>query len=165
MSEQAGATDEAARAARISVRKAEESHLPHISDLDAWVTGVAKPEYWADIYERYATRRIEERFFLIAESADKPEERPVLGYVIGEVRAWEFGSEPCGWVFAFSVDPRTRLQGIGEALLEAITEAFREAGIETMRTMVPRSNNLHMAFFRSEGMTAGPYVQLEKEIE
>ena len=39
------------------------------------------------------------------------------------------------------------------------------AEIRTMRTMVARQNQLHMAFFRSEGMVAGPYIQLEMDIE
>jgi hypothetical protein len=37
--------------------------------------------------------------------------------------------------------------------------------MQTMRTMVPRQNQLHMAFFRSEGMVAGPYIQLEMELD
>ncbi|MCB1368948.1 MAG: N-acetyltransferase, partial [Rhodobacteraceae bacterium] len=61
--------------------------------------------------------------------------------------------------------PGTREQGIGETLFQAISERFRAAGISTMRTMVARQNQLHMAFFRSEGMMAGPYLQLEKELD
>jgi hypothetical protein len=31
--------------------------------------------------------------------------------------------------------------------------------------MVARDNHLHMTFFRSEGMMAGPYIQLEKDLD
>jgi hypothetical protein len=31
--------------------------------------------------------------------------------------------------------------------------------------MVARDNRLHLLFFRSEGMMAGPYIQLEKELD
>ena len=75
------------------------------------------------------------------------------------------GPKPCGWIFAFSVDPGIREQGIGECLFEAISDKFKAVGIKTMRTMVDRQNRLHMAFFRSEGMVAGSYIQLEKELE
>jgi hypothetical protein len=34
-----------------------------------------------------------------------------------------------------------------------------------MRTMVARDNRLHLMFFRGEGMMAGPYIQLEKDID
>lgn len=156
---------ESGAASAIRIRPAKERHLPHVIELDSRVTGTAKPDYWQDIFERYGRRRPDERFFLIAEPLDDAEKRPVLGYIVGEVRTWEFGSAPCGWVFAFSVDPRSRLQGIGENLFRAMSAAFRDAGIDTMRTMVARENNLHMAFFRSEGMTAGPYIQLEKTLD
>lgn len=147
----------------ITIRRVAADDLPRIAGLDQRVTGQAKPDYWRDIFERYATRRVGQRFFLVAEAAAG--EHPVLGYIVGEVRGWEFGSEPCGWVFAFSVEPDTRQQGIGEQLFQAISDAFKTAGVKTMRTMVPRQNQLHMAFFRSEGMVAGPYIQLEKELE
>lgn len=150
---------------RVIIRAAAETDLSAVATLDESVTGIGKSDYWRDIYERYSTRRVEERFFLVAESVGEASDTSILGYIVGEVRAWEFGSEPCGWVFAFSVDPGTRQQGVGEQLFEAISGSFMSVGIKLMRTMVGRDNQLHMAFFRSEGMTAGPYIQLEKELE
>ncbi len=157
-------TETTSQSHQINVRRVRQGDLDHVADLDERVTKIAKTEYWNDIFERYAKRRVKERFFLVAEATDDSSEQPLLGYIVGEVRAWEFGSEPCGWVFAFSVEPGTRLQGIGEKLFGAISEKFRQTGINTMRTMVPRQNQLHMAFFRSEGMVAGPYIQLEKDL-
>ena len=149
----------------INIRRATNADLTHIVALDEKVTSIAKPDYWRDIFERYATRRLDERFFLVAEAQEYKSELPVLGYIVGEIRGWEFGSEPCGWIFAFSVEPGTREQGVGENLFEAMSDKFKSAGAGTMRTMVARQNQLHMAFFRSEGMVAGPYIQLEKELE
>ncbi len=146
----------------IAIRRVAEADLEQIVSLDRRVTGQAKPDYWQDVYERYAQRYVEKRFFL---TASTPAQSQALGYIVGEVRGWEFGSEPCGWIFAFAVDPDAREQGIGEHLFETISDAFRLAGVRTMRTMVPRQNQLHMAFFRSEGMVAGPYIQLEKELD
>ncbi len=154
---------------QINIRRVREDDLANIAALDERVTKIAKPDYWNDIFTRYAERRPEERFFLVAQSTDDTgsvtSPLPLLGYIVGEVRTWEFGSEPCGWVFAFSVEPDTRQQGIGEKLFAAISEEFKQAGIGTMRTMVARQNQLHMAFFRSEGMVAGPYIQLEMDLD
>jgi len=150
---------------QITIRRVNKADLDHVTALDERVTKIAKPGHWHDIFERYAERRVKERFFLVAEAAEGATERPLLGYIVGEVRTWEFGSEPCGWVFAFSVEPGTREQGIGEKLFADISDRFKQAGITTMRTMVPRNNQLHMAFFRSEGMVAGPYIQLEKDLD
>jgi ribosomal protein S18 acetylase RimI-like enzyme len=151
--------------AKPSIRKVTESDLAAIAALDTRVTGQAKPDYWRDVFERYATRYTDRRFFLVAEDTDQNAKHPMLGYIVGEVRGWEFGSEPCGWIFAFSVEPDIRQQGIGEHLFEAISTEFKSAGVNIMRTMVARQNQLHMAFFRSEGMVAGPYIQLEKELD
>lgn len=155
----------AAPVLQIDIRRVREADLAHVVALDERVTEIAKQDYWHDIYERYAKRRTGERFFLIAEDTGDAPEFPILGFIVGEIRAWEFGSEPCGWVFGFSVEPGTRLQGIGERLFEAISSEFKNAGIKTMRTMVARHNRLHMAFFRSEGMVAGPYIQLEMDLD
>lgn len=151
--------------ADVLIRRARSDDVPAIIRLDEAVTSLAKPDYWADVFERYGERRLHERFFLVAEVGAAAEERRIVGLVVGEIRAWEFGSEPCGWIFAFSVDPNTRLRGVGTDLFLAIAEEFRRAGIDTMRTMVARDNALHMTFFRSEGMMAGPYIQLETKID
>jgi len=150
---------------RLRIRRARTDDIPTLIALDHRITGMVKREYWHDIFERYGNRRLHERFFLVAEPGERSDPESLLGYIIGEVRAWEFGSEPCGWVFAFSVDPQVRQQRIGEQLFEAISSEFRSAGIKTMRTMVARDNQLHLAFFRGEGMMAGRYVQLEKDLE
>jgi len=148
-----------------AVRRVRVDDIPNVVKLDERVTGLAKPAYWQDVFERYGRRRLQERQFLIAEPNVPDARMPVLGYILGEVRAWEFGSAPCGWVFALSVEPRARQHGIGHALFEAISNEFKKTGVSKMRTMVARDNQLHHLFFRGEGMMAGPYVQLEKELE
>ena len=157
------------RAAKIDtavrVRRVQAADIAAVIALDTRVTKLAKAEYWNDVFVRYGKRRLHERFFLVAEDrADRADPR-VLGFIIGEIRAWEFGSTPCGWVFALSVEPDMRLHGIGSALLEAISGEFKKAGVSKMRTMVARDAQLPLLFFRSEGMMAGPYIQLEKDID
>lgn len=144
------------------IRRVQLADLAGIIALDQRVTGLAKRNYWREILKRYGQDRRNEHFFLVAESRDQ---NKVIGFIIGEIRAWEFGSAPCGWVLALSVAPETRLHGVGEALFEAISAEFKKAGVDTMRTMVARDNRLHLLFFRSEGMIAGPYIQLEKGLD
>lgn len=149
--------------AQFAIRPAEKGDLPQIIDLDEQVTGINKRDYLYDLYERYQARRPHERFFYVAE-AEGENLRAVIGFIVGEIRAWEFGSEPCGWVFAISVDPQTREAGIGDALLDHICDSFRQAGVHRLRTMISRQNHLLMSFFRSKGLMAGAYLQLEKEL-
>lgn len=153
-----------AEVADLKISRASASYLDRVVDLDARITGKPKADYWQDIFERYASRHVEERFFLVAESPRDAGER-ILGLIVGEVRGWEFGSEPCGWIFAVSVDPDHRQIGIAEALFKSMCDEFRKIGIAKVRTMVQRQNSLHMSFFRGEGMVAGPYIQLEMSLE
>ena len=163
------ATAAKARAAKtdtaVRVRRVRAADIPYVIGLDTRVTKLAKTEYWNDVFRRYGKQRLHERFFLVAEGRTEGADSHVLGFIIGEVRAWEFGSTPCGWVFALSVEPEMRLQSVATELFDAISNEFKKAGVSKMRTMVARDAHLPMLFFRSEGMMAGPYIQLEKDLD
>ncbi len=141
------------------IRPVRVADLPAIIEIDRLNTGVAKSDYWRDVFERYG-QSPRPRFFLVAEGNGA-----VLGFIIGEVRTWEFGSEPCGWVFAIGVRHEARLHHIGTHLLDALDERLKQSGISKVRTMMRRDNHLLMSFFRSQGMMAGPFLQLEKDID
>ena len=140
------------------IRAAKRGDLPQIIAIDAGITGLRKPAYWSGILSRYGTRQ-RHRYFLVAET-----DRAVQGYIVGEVRDWEFGSPPCGWVFTIAVRPDTRVKGLGTQLLNAICDAFRHAGVGKVRTLIPREQGLMLSFFRSQGMMAAPVIPLEKEV-
>ncbi len=144
----------------IALRAAQRSDVAQVTDLDGEITGLPKPDHWMDLYRRQ--RGAPAGIFLVATPAD--DRKRVIGFIIGEIRAWEFGSGPCGWVYALSVRPEARERGVAEALLDRIAEEFRKAGMGKMRTMVARDALLPMRFFRGEGLMAGPYVQLEKDL-
>jgi ribosomal protein S18 acetylase RimI-like enzyme len=144
----------------VSIRPVRRGDLDPIIKLDATVTGIEKRGYWRSVYQRYGAMSEAGRQFLVAEADGR-----VVGFVIGEVRDWEFGSPPCGWVFAIDVQPEARQAGVGTRLLVAICATFRRAGVRTVRTMLSRDNTLVLSFFRSQGMMAGPFIPLEMELD
>ena len=145
----------------IEVRAVRRTDLEEVVALDAKVTGIEKRGYWQRIYRRYGISvGGDQRHFLVAVANDR-----VVGFMIGEVRDWEFGSPPCGWVFAIDVEPDFRLAGIGARLLAAICAGFRRAGVTTVRTLLARENTLILSFFRSQGMMAAPVIPLEMDLE
>jgi ribosomal protein S18 acetylase RimI-like enzyme len=146
--------------AAIEVRAVRRSDLDRVIDLDATVTGLEKRKYWLSVYRRYGSGTHDEQQFLVALSHGR-----VVGFVIGEVRDWEFGSAPCGWVFAIDVDPQARLAGVGTQLLQAISVRFRRIGVSKLRTIVALENTLILSFFRAQGMMAGPLIALEMDLE
>jgi ribosomal protein S18 acetylase RimI-like enzyme len=153
-------TATAADSATLRIRPAVAADVPSVIALDEEVTGLAKPDYWQDMFERYGVRRRDERFFLVAERQGRIE-----GFVIGETRAWEFGSPPCGWIFAIQVRPKGRLKGVGTRLFDAICDRFRRAGVVNVHTMLARDNTTILSFFRSQGMMAGPFIELETTLD
>ena len=148
-----------AAADALRVRNVQAADLDQVAAIDLEITRLPKPGYWAGIHLRYGGGRRQQRFFLVAEAAGRIE-----GFVIGEVRDWEFGSPPCGWVFAISVRPKARLAGIGSRLLEAICAGFRRQGVTKVRTLLSRDNPLILSFFRSQGLTAAPFIPLELDL-
>ena len=144
----------------VVVRPVRRGDLAQVIAIDATVTGLEKRDYWRSIYQRYGDPGQLWRQFLVADIGDR-----VVGFVIGEVRDWEFGSPPCGWVFAIDVKPDSRQGGIGARLLDAICASFRRAGVRKVRTMLGRDNTLILSFFRSQGMMAGPFIPLEMDLE
>ena len=149
-----------AASAPFLVRPVRPRDLDAVIALDARVTGLEKRAYWQAIHRRYGRDSTRGRQFLVAISEER-----VVGFAIGEVRDWEFGSPPCGWVFAIDVAPGARLAGVGAGLLDAICAGFRTAGVHTVRTMIAPDNRLLLSFFRSQGMMAGRFIPLEMAIE
>lgn len=141
------------------MRPAESGDLAAVIALDAAVTGIEKTDYWYEVFQRYGVRGARQRFFLVAEAAGA-----IQGFIVGEVRDWEFGSPPCGWVFGLNVRPEARLGGVGTRLLEAICDGFRRAGVAKVRTLLARENTLVLSFFRSQGMMAAPFIPLEMDL-
>ena len=146
--------------AGLRVRPAEAADLDQVIAIDSEITGKKKTDYWFELFQRYGAGRSRQRLFLVAQSGDT-----IHGFIIGEVRDWEFGSPPCGWVFGINVRPDARLAGVATRLLDAICAGFRRAGVDKVRTLVARDNNLVLSFFRSQAMMAAPVIPLEKDLK
>jgi len=159
MAEGAGAPD-GEGGVSVSIRRAAAADLPAIVALDATTSGEPKPDYWADLFAEFSDAQAAHRVFLVAEVEGR-----VAGFITGEIRAFEFGAERCGWIFAVSVDPGLRVRHVGTRLFEAICAAFARAGVDKIRTLVDRDADLVLAFFRSQGMLFGRFLQLEMSLD
>ena len=148
----------------MKIRPAVVQDQQNVVALDGRITSIPKPNYWASMFDQFVGR--DGQHFLIAESDEVSGDRPdFAGFIIGEVRAWEFGSQPCGWVLTILVAPEFQGQRVGEMLFQAISNRLEKDGVKTIRTMVAREDNLNMSFFRAQGMMAGPFIELEKSVD
>jgi ribosomal protein S18 acetylase RimI-like enzyme len=142
----------------IHIRRAEETDLPAIQTFDERSSKDANPRYWQEMFTRYGDDKTKQLFLVCEKDTE------IVGFIIGEIRDWEFGSHPCGWIFALGVRPDIRLGGIATSLYTAMCDFFRKAGVHKVRTMLARQDIDTHSFYRSQGMMAGPYIQLEKDL-
>jgi ribosomal protein S18 acetylase RimI-like enzyme len=151
--------------AGVRVRALAKGDLEDVVRIDALHTGSRKPAYWDRVFRDAFDGRGPEgvRVAIGAEAGDAAGRR-LAGYLLGDVRAFEFGSDACGWVFAVGVDPAFARQGVASALLDEAGRRFRAGGILRVRTMVRRNDVPVLSFFRSNGFVAGPFTQLERDV-
>lgn len=128
--------------------------VSEIVRIDAEITGAPKADFWYAHYVRQSTDPAVLLF--VARRHDQ-----VIGYVLGSVQAWEFGSPPCGWIEAIAVRSEHRHSQVASRLFDAAISYFREHSINVIRTMVHIDAQALIAFFRMQGMAAGPYIELE----
>lgn len=150
---------------QIAIRDAREKDIDAVMKIDAAISidyygaVVDKTTYWREIFNYYVLRGKEKRFFLVAEVNDE-----IVGFIVGEARAWEFGSPLCGWVFAVEVFPGKRTLGVGQRLFREICQRLKQVGVSTVRTMVDLGDKVTLSFYRSQGMRTGQHVELEMQI-
>jgi len=140
------------------VRRLRADDLTAVVALDAHLTGDTKEGYWKGVFERFLR---EERCIGFAAT----EGGQLKGYLFGELRAFEFGSKPCGWIFAVGVQQDAGRSGVASALLAEARRRFRVLGVDSIRTMVPRTTVPLLSFFRRHGFVGGPFVQLELSLD
>jgi len=146
-----------APAVGVRIRPLARRDLPGVVRIDAIHTGAAQRPYWTRLFREFLAPAPGRRRVALAADVDGD----LAGFLLADVRAFEFGSEPCGWILEVGVDPGQTRQGIASALLAEAVRRLREVGVTTVRTMVRRNNVPVLTFFRTNGFAGGPFVQLE----
>jgi ribosomal protein S18 acetylase RimI-like enzyme len=92
-------------------------------------------------------------------------DRKLVGFVIGEVRRWEFGrSEMIGWILILGVHPDYQGMGAGHKLGATLLEHFRKKNVRKIQTLVEWHDGELISYFKSLGFNWLPMLPLEKEI-
>jgi GNAT superfamily N-acetyltransferase len=145
----------------IEVGELDSAHLDDVIRIDALHSGERKPDYWRRVLGDFLGPGSGPPRVALAVHAGTG----LAGYLLGEVRAFEYGSEPCGWIVAAGVDPEHTRRGVASALLEEAYDRFRRAGVSRVRVMVRRNDVDVLSFFRANAFVGGSFVQLERDLE
>lgn len=146
-----------ATAAAARIRLLSRRDLAGVVRIDAIHTGAEQRAYWNRLFREFLAPAPERTRVALAAERDGE----LAGFLFADVRAFEFGSEPCGWILEVGVEPRAARLGLASALLREAIARLRASGVTTVRTMVRRTNVPMLTFFRTNGFAGGPYVQLE----
>jgi ribosomal protein S18 acetylase RimI-like enzyme len=129
----------------ILIQSLSELHLDDIVRIVEKTRHSYQPDLWEDRVTYYLRRDPEGS--VVAEVDGR-----VVGFMLGDVRAGEFGiEEPSGWIEVIGVDPEFAGRGVGRALAEAMLGRYRERGVRQVRTMVDGAMPEVERFFQQVG--------------
>jgi len=129
----------------VEVRSLSELDLGDIVRIGELTRNAYQPDLWEDRVTYYLRRDPESS--VVAELDGR-----VVGFMLGDVRAGEFGiEEPSGWIEVIGVDPGSGGRGVGRAMGEEMLARYRARGVRQVRTMVDASMPDVEGFFVSLG--------------
>jgi ribosomal protein S18 acetylase RimI-like enzyme len=144
--------------AKARVRPLDELDIGSIVRIDERITGRYRPELWEQRVGYYLRRDPDSS--QVVELDGK-----VVGFMLGDVRAGEFGlEEPSGWVERFGIDPDFRGRDLGTLLFGALAAHFKEAGITTIRTLVDQQDAGVAGFLSALGFSPSTLQALEMRV-
>ncbi len=141
------------------VRPLDELDIGAIVTIDERITGIYRPEIWEQRVGYYLRRDPESS--QVAEVDGR-----VVGFMLGDVRAGEFGiEESSGWIERFGIDPDFRGRDLGRQLFEAIQKTFRDRGASAVRTLVDEQDVKVSGFLAALGFQPSPLRALVMPLE
>ncbi len=140
------------------IRPLDELDIGSIVRIDERITGIYRPEVWEQRAGYYLRRDPDAS--QVAEVDGK-----VVGFMLGEMRAGEFGlEEPSGWIERFGIDPDQRGKDLGKQMFAAMCRHFKERGASVTRTLVDKSDTRVTGFLGALGFQPSSLQALEIEL-
>ena len=146
------------RMKEIVVRKMNVRDIDGVLRIDEKITGRPHAAYYESQCEAYVKRAPDT--CLVAEHRGH-----VVGFVLGDVRGWEFATKLAGWLEVLGVDPAYQGGGVSRMLMDALFAAFRRAGVAAVNTMVDWNDGELIDYFQAQGFERGEYVNLVRRLD
>ena len=145
--------------AETRIRPLDELDISAIVRIDERISGAYRPDIWEQRVGFYLRR--DPGASQVAEREGK-----VVGFMLGDLRAGEFGlEEPSGWIERFGIDPDHRGHDLGRRMFAAMVDHFRAGGARTVRTLADRNDTGITGFLRALGLAPSPLEALEMRLD
>jgi ribosomal protein S18 acetylase RimI-like enzyme len=139
----------------VTVRRMRTQDAEDVLRIDEKITGQPHEAQWESRIIDHLSRN--PLGFLVAEV-----EGNIVGFIIGDIRGWEFGIPKSGWIEIVGVDPESHRKGVARALIEKLHVYFRNHNVERVMTMVNWNDPGLVSFFRAMGFERSEFIILEK---
>jgi ribosomal protein S18 acetylase RimI-like enzyme len=141
----------------VTVRRMRTQDAEAILRIDEKITGTPHEAQWeSKIIEHMSNHPLG---CLVAEV-----DGDVVGFILGDIRGWEFAIPKSGWIEIVGVDPQFHGKGVARALIEKLHVYFRNHNVDRVMTMVNWNDGGLVSFFRALGFERSDFIILDKEV-
>jgi ribosomal protein S18 acetylase RimI-like enzyme len=141
----------------IIIRRMMLEDIPYIIEIDEEIVGHRNEAKYKDKIPGYISRCPEA--CLVAETEGK-----IVGFLLGDIRGWDFGVPLSGWLEIIGVSPNWQGKGIGKKLTRAFMEYCKDNHVESVQTMVNWNDGDLIDYFRALGFRRSEYLNLQKKL-
>lgn len=139
----------------VKIRRMTEADLPKVKEIDKELVGPHRSISWP--------LRIEAHWWVYRGLPNFVAEvdGEVVGFILGDIRGVEYGTEVGGWIDMMGVVPKYQSKGIGRMLVEAFCAECKKQGVK-VRVVVVGDDERLVKFWESVGFRKGNLVSYEK---
>lgn len=88
----------------------------------------------------------------------------VVGFLLGDVKSYEFGLAQSAWIETIGVDPDYQRCGLGGRLVKAFLDHCRRSGIGSVHSLIKENDDGVRAFYEKIGFARGELINMEKTL-
>ena len=141
--------------AAVKIREMKPDDTRQIIELDKRIMGKERVLSWPQKVGRY----LEMYYPPLCHVAEV--EGKIVGFILGDVRGWEYALLPAGWVDIMGVDPAYQGKEVGRKLLDAFVQACQRRNMKT-HVIVRKGDERVKGLLIAAGFTEGQLVDYEK---
>jgi ribosomal protein S18 acetylase RimI-like enzyme len=141
----------------VRIRKMTEADLPKVKEIDREVVGPERALSWP--------LRVEAHWWVyrgmpnfVAEAGSE-----LVGFVMGDIRGTEYGTDVSGWIDMIGVLPRSQGRGIGRRLVGAFCRECEVQGVRA-RVVFMETDKRLAGFWSSLGFRKGNILSYELKL-
>jgi len=139
----------------VKIRRMTEADLQAVKEIDRLLVGEGRALSWPLRAEaEWAVYRPALSF--VAQLGDE-----IVGFLLGDIRGAEYGTDISGWIDMMGVAPVHQRRGIGRRLVEAFCEECRRNGVKP-NVIIREDDKRLITFWTSTGFRRGKLISFER---